>query len=173
MGRAFVAATSERRRSAVAAMSERRRSDVAATSERCRSDVDALSQRCRNDVADDNAPLGIAPLGHRTAPTRARACKAEAIITIRTRTAEKDRRIHAGISGISLHINGRQLEGLSYWSHHDTSLFPRGGDFYHLARRRSPWRRTAVGVRHPETSTLHQFAPNQRGAVFHRLISVR
>ena len=26
----------------------------------------ATSQRCRNDVADDNAPLGIAPLGHRT-----------------------------------------------------------------------------------------------------------
>ena len=61
--RAFVAATSERHRSAVVAMSQR---CVPATSERCRSDVAAMSQRCRNDVADDNAPLGIAPLGHRT-----------------------------------------------------------------------------------------------------------
>ena len=42
-----------------------RRAFVAATSQRCRSDVGATSQRCRNDVADDNAPLGIAPLGHR------------------------------------------------------------------------------------------------------------
>ena len=65
MGRAFVAATSERRRSAVGAMSERRRSDVGAMSERRRCAVTAMSQRCRNDVADDNAPLGIAPLGHR------------------------------------------------------------------------------------------------------------
>ena len=63
MRRAFVAATSERRRSAVAAMSQRCRSAV---SQRRRSDVGATSQRCRNDVADDNAPLGIAPLGHRT-----------------------------------------------------------------------------------------------------------
>ena len=58
MGRAFVAATSE--------------PDVGATSQRCRSDVAATSERCRSDVADDNAPLGIAPLGHRT---RTVACR--------------------------------------------------------------------------------------------------
>ena len=62
MGRAFVAATSERRRSAVAAMSQRRRSDV----------------------ADDNAPLGIGPLGHRTFNCRRAQLRTEEATYVRS-----------------------------------------------------------------------------------------
>ena len=60
-------------RSDVGATWQRCRSDVGATSQRRRCAVTAMSQRCRNDVADDNAPLGIAPLGHRMIILRARA----------------------------------------------------------------------------------------------------
>ena len=52
-------------------MPPRRLRDFANGSRVCCSGV---SERRRNDVADDNAPLGIAPLGHRKLSIRADGC---------------------------------------------------------------------------------------------------